>query len=70
MTDLDPIVTYTITIARNGDITNDTQTHGNSFSEVYKAFIAIQSEVTRQIDERRRCPFNPKYGRGEAAFND
>lgn len=53
------IVTYTISVDREGNIYNDTQTHGSSFAEVYKAFQAIKAEVDRQIAERRNCPFNP-----------
>lgn len=58
----DFIVEYTIKIARNGDVTNDVVTHGNSFADVYRAFHAIKAEVQRQIDERRNCPYNPKNG--------
>lgn len=63
--DSDPLVTYTISIARNGDVTNDVQSHGNTFAEVYRGFVAIKAEVDRQIEERRECPFNPKYGSGD-----
>lgn len=56
----DLLVQYTISIGRNGDITNDTLCFGNSFADVYRAFIAIREEVERQIVERRNCPFNPK----------
>jgi hypothetical protein len=66
---VEPIVTFTISIARNGDVHNDTQTHGSSFGEVYRAFHAIKAEVDRQIAERRNCPFNPMHG-GEPAFDD
>lgn len=59
------IVTYTISIDRAGNIYNDTQPFNSTFAEVYKAFIAIKAEVDRQIEERRNCPFNPKYGNGE-----
>ena len=60
----DPLVTITLSIDRNGDVYDDTQTHGNSFADVYRGFIAIKAEVDRQIGERRNCPFNPKYGKG------
>ena len=60
----EPLVTFTISISRNGDVTNDTQTHGNTFAEVYRGFQLIKTEVERQIAERRNCPFNPKYGKG------
>jgi hypothetical protein len=55
------IVTYTISIDKDGNVYNDTQTHGSSFADVYRAFIAIKAEVDRQLDERRNCPCNPKY---------
>lgn len=57
------IVTYTVGIDEDGNVHNDTQTHGSSFAEVYKAFYAIKTEVDRQIAERRNCPFNPAYPR-------
>lgn len=59
--DDDFVLEYTIKIARNGDVTNDVATHGNSFAEIYKAFHAVRAEVDRQIAERRNCPFNPIY---------
>jgi hypothetical protein len=59
------VVTYTISIDHCGNVYNDTQTHGSSFAEVYKAFQAIKAEVDRQISERRNCPFNPKQGAGK-----
>lgn len=64
----DPLVTYTISIDRNGDVFNDTQTHGNTFGEVYRGFVGIKAEVDRQIEERRACPFNPKHGDDGASF--
>lgn len=60
---MNPVVTYTISIDREGNVTNDTQTHGSTFAEVYKAFQSIKAEVDRQIAERRNCPFNPAYPR-------
>jgi hypothetical protein len=53
------IIEYTIKIDRDGNVTNDVATHGNSFAEIYQAFHAIKAEVDRQIAERRICPFNP-----------
>jgi hypothetical protein len=57
------IVTYTISIDKDGNVYNDTQTNGSSFAEVYKAFHAIKAEVDRQIAERRNCPYSPARGR-------
>jgi hypothetical protein len=59
--DADFVLEYTIKIARNGDVTNDVVTHGNSFADIYRAFHAVKREVDRQIAERRNCPFNPIY---------
>ncbi len=61
-TPVDPLLTITISIDRNGDVFDDTQTHDNSFADVYRGFIAVRNEINRQISERRVCPFNPKYG--------
>lgn len=69
VSDGDFLVEYLIKIGRNGDVTNDVVTHGNSFAEVYRGFLLIREEVERQIRERRACPFNPKYGAGEAVFH-
>lgn len=62
---IDPLVTITISIDRDGSVFDDTQTHGNSFAEVYRGMVAIRAEIDRQIAERRACPFNPKFGQGE-----
>lgn len=58
----DFVLEYTIKIDRQGNITNDVVTNGNSFAEVYRAFHAVKAEVERQIRERRECPFNPING--------
>jgi hypothetical protein len=60
----DPLLTITISIDRDGNVYDDTQTHGNSFADVYRGFVAVRGEIDRQIAERRKCPFNPKYGKG------
>jgi len=60
-----PLVTLSITIDHNGDVFDDTQTYGNSYADVYHGIVAVKAEVERQINERRNCPFNPKYGRDE-----
>jgi hypothetical protein len=64
-----PVVTFTISVDADGNVWNDTQTHGHTFAEVYRAFHMIQKEVARQIAERRNCPFNPLHG-VEPTFND
>lgn len=62
------LVEWTITISRNGDVTNDAVTFGNSFADVYKGFVAIRAELDRQIAERRNCPYNPKYRSTDPMF--
>ena len=57
------LVTMTISAAVDGEdyhLTDSTQTHGNSWAEVYRGLLMIRDEVQRQIDSRRDCPFNPK----------
>lgn len=56
------LLEVTMRVMRNGDIHEDTATHGNSFSDVYRGFHLIKAEVERQIAARRECPYNPKYG--------
>lgn len=58
----DLIVTYEISIGRDGTVHNDTRPYDSSFADVYRAFHAIKKEVDRQIAERRNCPFNPLHG--------
>lgn len=53
------LVTWTVSIDRDGNVYDDTQVHGNSFADVYRGFVAIRDEANRQIAERRACPFNP-----------
>jgi hypothetical protein len=55
------LVTITIGIGRNGDIYEDTQTHGNSYADVYRGIHAVKAEVERLIGERRECPNNPGH---------
>ena len=50
------IVRYTISIDRDGNITNDVEVGDSTFAEVYWAFHRIQQEVKRQITDRRACP--------------
>lgn len=60
------LVEFHITVARNGDIWNDTVCGGSTFAEVYRGMHLIRDEVDRIIRERRACPFNPKTGDGGA----
>ncbi len=64
-----PVLTFTVTIDDQGNVWNDTQTHGRTFSEVYRAFHAVKAEVDRQIQERRNCPYNPLHG-ADPVFDD
>lgn len=68
------LVTLTMSIDIDGDdyhIRDSLQTHGNSFAEVYRGMCMIRDEVQRQINERKKCPFNPKNVRehGEPKFD-
>ena len=56
---LNPLVTMTISVARNGDITQSTLCHGNSFADVYRGITQIVKHLVKDIEDRRRCPFNP-----------
>jgi hypothetical protein len=58
-TTADRLVTWTIGIGRDGSVYDDTQTHGNTFAEVYRGFHQIKAELERQIEARRECPYNP-----------
>jgi hypothetical protein len=60
MTEGDRLITITVGIGRNGDIFEDTQTHGNTWSDVYRGMHAVKAEIERLIAERRECPYNPK----------
>jgi hypothetical protein len=64
------IVTFTISIDVDGNVTNDVQPFDSTFAEVYKAFHCIKAEVQRQIAERRNCPFNPLHGTAPVIFED
>lgn len=55
----DPVLTITFIVGRDGDIFNDTQTHGNTFAQVYRAMHVVKDEIARQIAQRRECPYNP-----------
>jgi hypothetical protein len=56
----DRLITITVGIGRNGDIYEDTQTHGNSWADVYRGMHAVKAEIERLIEQRRECPNNPK----------
>jgi hypothetical protein len=67
------LVTMTLSVAVDGDdyhVSDSTQTHGNSWADVYRGLTMIRDEVQRQIDSRRDCPFNPARVRraGEPVF--
>lgn len=54
------LVTITISIARNGDVHEDTQTHGNIFADVYRGLNAVRGRLDEVIANRKQCPYNPK----------
>ena len=58
----DRLITMTIAIGRNGDVYQDTQTHGNSWGEVYRGTHGIKEEIHRLIADQRSCPLHPKKG--------
>ena len=62
MSGSDRLVTVTVSIARNGDVYDDTVTHGNTYADVYSGLVQVRAEIDRQITQRRACPYNPKYG--------
>lgn len=56
------LVTMTLSVAVDGDdfhVSDSTQTHGNSWGEVYRGMMMIRDEVQRQIASGKQCPFNP-----------
>lgn len=55
------LITMTIAIDRGGNVYQDTQTHGNTWAEVYRGTHGIKSEIHRLIAEQRACPFHPKH---------
>jgi hypothetical protein len=56
----DRLITMTIAIDRDGNVYQDTETHNNPWSEVYRGTKCIQKEIERLIEEQRRCPIHPK----------
>lgn len=61
------LLTITLSVDEDGNVYDDTQTHGNTFAEVYKGFTLVREEIQRQIDDRRKCPFNPINVRKDGA---
>ena len=66
--DLRPIFEFHCTILSDGSVVNDNVCHGSTFAEAYTALMAVRDEIDRQIADRRRCPFNPKYGNDGATL--
>lgn len=65
----DRLVTLQISIDREGNVYEDTQTHGNSWAEVYRGFVAVRAEIDRQMAAQRTCPYHPKYGSSDPVFD-
>lgn len=63
----DRLITMEISIDRDGNVYQDTQTHGNSWADVYRGTWAIKRELDRLVDEQRQCPFHPKHTPAEPA---
>lgn len=55
-----PIVSVSFSVAFDGAITSDVQTHGNSYAEVARGLAAIRAELDRVFREQSKCPFHPK----------
>lgn len=53
-------------------VCDETETHGNDWSDVYRGMVMLRDELNRQIAERKLCPFNPMNIRrdGEPDFTD
>lgn len=69
------LVTMTLSVEVDGDdlhVHDSTQTHGNSWADVYRGTVMLREELDRQIASRRDCPFNPKAVRenGKPDFED
>lgn len=65
----------TISVAVDGDdfhVSDSTQTHGNSWADVYRGMTMLRDELNRQIGDAKLCPYNPKNVRanGEPDFKD
>lgn len=62
------LVTMTITASVDGDdnhLQDSTETHGNTWPEVYKGMLMIRDEIDRQIKSAKLCPYNPKTLRNQ-----
>lgn len=61
------LITMTLSASVDGDdfiVSDDTQTHGNTWAEVYRGMVMLRDELDRQLADGRLCPFHPKYGPG------
>lgn len=56
----DLLVTMTISVARDGALQSDVQTHDNSYADVAVGLAAVKAEIERVFIERRDCPHYPK----------
>ena len=57
------LVTMELSVDEDGNIWQDTQTHGNTFAEVYRGTVLLKRELERVIAERRSCPHFPGRAR-------
>lgn len=60
------LITMTLAIDRHGNVYQDTQTHNNTFAEVYRGTMCIKAELERLVQAQRQCPFHPKTERPHA----
>jgi hypothetical protein len=57
------LITMELCAEQDGEhfsVHDSTQTHGNSWADVYRGMVMLRDELNRQIEERRLCPFNPR----------
>jgi hypothetical protein len=50
------VVTFTIGIDTDGNVTNDTQPYSSTFAEVYRAFHAIKAERRAYMAMKEKLP--------------
>lgn len=58
------LVTITISVDEDGNISEDTQCHGNDWADVYRGKILVLRRMRELVARRRECPFNPRFGDG------
>jgi hypothetical protein len=57
-----PLITITMSVDSDGNITEDTQCHDNPWAETFRGMKLLSARFSELMERRRECPFNPKYG--------